>query len=82
MTIIIPTLLHSFAICGMMLFQETDPVHFNSVLLALNTIWAVETLNWSDVLKINMYGCHHPVYSGYPLVDSPEYQCTTEYAYG
>ena len=35
-----------FAICGMMMFQETDPVHFNSVFLALNTIWAVETLNW------------------------------------
>ena len=36
----------------MIMFQETDPVHFNTVMLALNTIWAVETLNWSDILKV------------------------------
>ena len=43
----------------MIMFQETDPVHFNTVMLALNTIWAVETLNWSDILKVYLCALKH-----------------------
>jgi voltage-gated sodium channel len=50
-------LLYIYAVVGVFLFGENDPVHFANLPLALLTLFSVLTLEgWVDVLRIQMFG--------------------------
>ncbi len=50
-------LLYTYAVVGVFLFGENDPVHFENLPLALLTLFSVLTLEgWVDVLRIQMFG--------------------------
>ena len=48
-----------FAVVAMILFKENDPFHFGTLPLALLNLFRISTLDtWSDIMYINMFGCH------------------------
>ena len=59
-----------FAIIGVIMFGETDPWQFNSLHIAIITLFRCSTLeDWTDVMYTNMYGCDvygygHSAYGG------------------
>ena len=64
--IILVLVFYMLAILGMMLFKENDPWHFGSLQLAMLTLFRCATLeDWTDVMYINMYGCHRYGYGGW-----------------
>lgn len=47
-----------FAIAGVLLFKESAPYYFSTVLRSMFTLFQIMTLdNWSDVMRKAMYGC-------------------------
>lgn len=53
-----------YAVMGVFLFRENDPVHFCDLPRAMLTLFRVVTLeDWTDVMYINMYGSDS--YGGY-----------------
>ncbi|TBH21680.1 ion transporter [Thermus thermamylovorans] len=47
-----------FAVAGVFLFRENDPVHFANLHTALLTLFRVMTLeDWTDVMYTQIYGC-------------------------
>jgi voltage-gated sodium channel len=50
-------LLYIYAVVGVFLFSENDPVHFANLPIALLTLFSVLSLEgWVDVLRIQMFG--------------------------
>jgi len=48
-----------YAILGMFLYKENDPLHFGHVPIAMITLFRMSTLeDWTDVMYINYYGCY------------------------
>ena len=69
-------LFYLFAVTGVFLFGENDPVHFRNLQLAMLTLFRVVTLeDWTDVMYIQMYGCEGYGYGGM------EHLCTTSTAH-
>jgi len=57
-------LFYVYAVLGVFLFRENDPLHFADLQTALITMFRVVTLeDWTDVLYIQMYGSQN--YVGY-----------------
>lgn len=57
-------LFYVYAVMGVFLFRENDPVHFCDLPRAMLTLFRVVTLeDWTDVMYINMYGSD--TYGGY-----------------
>lgn len=53
-----------YAVMGVFLFRENDPVHFCDLPRAMLTLFRVVTLeDWTDVMYINMFGSN--TYDGY-----------------
>lgn len=51
-------LFYIYAVAGVFLFAQNDPVHFGSLQLALMTLFRVVTLeDWTDVWYTQFYGC-------------------------
>ncbi len=49
---------YMFAVAGVFLFRENDPVHFANLHTALITLFRVMTLeDWADVMYTQIYGC-------------------------
>jgi hypothetical protein len=47
----------------MILFKDNDPFHFGTIALSLLNLFRISTLDtWSDIMYINMYGCHRYYY--------------------
>ncbi|GMH73107.1 hypothetical protein TrST_g10236 [Triparma strigata] len=72
--IILVLVFYMCAILGMMMFKDNDPWHFGSLQVAMLTLFRCSTLeDWTDVMYINMYGCHKYGYSGWmmPLCEKP-----------
>jgi voltage-gated sodium channel len=56
-----------YAVAGTFLFRANDPVHFESLQISLLTLFRVMTLeDWTDVLYIQIYGCHRYGYAEFP----------------
>ena len=56
-----------FAIVGQMFFRTNDPTHFGSLHVSMLTLYRCATLeDWTDVMYINMYGCHKWGYDEHP----------------
>jgi len=65
--IIISIFFYFFAIIGMLLFSYNDPWHFGSLHITMFTLFRCATLeDWTDVMYINMYGCHQYGYDEWP----------------
>mmetsp|Transcript_14306 Transcript_14306/g.29405 ORF Transcript_14306/g.29405 Transcript_14306/m.29405 type:complete len:927 (+) Transcript_14306:101-2881(+) len=76
--IILLLVFYMCAILGMMLFAENDPLHFGNLQISMLTLFRAATLeDWTDLMYINMYGCHKYGYSGYM-----EKYCTVPYPLG
>ena len=68
-------LFYVYGVAGVFLFGENDPVHFNSLQLAMVSLFRAVTLeDWTDLMYIQMYGCEAYGYEGNPL-------CTASQAY-
>jgi voltage-gated sodium channel len=64
--IILVLVFYMLAILGMMLFKDNDPWHFGNLQSAMLTLFRCATLeDWTDVMYINMYGCHKYGYTGW-----------------
>jgi voltage-gated sodium channel len=51
-------LFYVYAVAAVFLFGENDPLHFQSLEIAMLSLFRVVTLeDWTDVMYINMYGC-------------------------
>ncbi len=72
--IILILVFYMCAIIGMMAFKDNDPWHFGNLMIAMLTLFRASTLeDWTDLMYINMYGCHKYGYSGWmaPLCTAP-----------
>ena len=60
-----------YAVMGVFLFRENDPIHFCDLPRAMLTLFRVVTLeDWTDVMYINMYGSDS--YGGYTDLSTNE----------
>ena len=60
-----------YAVMGVFLFRENDPIHFCDLPRAMLTLFRVVTLeDWTDVMYINMYGSDS--YGGYEELSTNE----------
>ena len=58
-------LFYIYACLGTFLFRENDPIHFESLHLALLSLFRVATLeDWTDIMYTAVYGCQSYGYSG------------------
>lgn len=58
-------LFYLFAVLGVSVFGQNDPVHFGTLHFALLTLFRCATLeDWTDVMYINMFGCSVYGYDG------------------
>lgn len=56
-SLLLVLLFYVYAVAGVFLFRENDPVHFGDLPTALITLFRVVTLeDWTDVMYIQMYG--------------------------
>ena len=56
--LLLSMILYLFAIAGIYAFRNNDPQHFESLQLAMLTLFRASTLeDWTDVMYINVYGC-------------------------
>lgn len=57
-------LFYVYAVAAVFLFGENDPLHFQTLEMAMLSLFRVVTLeDWTDVMYINMYGCDRYGYS-------------------
>lgn len=57
-TLLLGMLFYIYAVAGVFLFRENDPLHFLNLETALLSLFRVVTLeDWTDVMYINMFGC-------------------------
>ena len=76
--ILLGILFYIYAVMGVFLFKDNDPVHFGNLQYSLLSLFRVVTLDdWTNIMYINMYGCDHPIW-GY----GPENDCTSPAAFG
>ncbi|MBJ96322.1 MAG: potassium transporter [Rickettsiales bacterium] len=58
-SLLLSLLFYLYGVLGTFLYQENDPVHFEDLQTGLLTMYRVSTLeDWTDVMYINMFGCH------------------------
>lgn len=58
-------LFYIYAVMGVFLYGDNDPIHFGSLQIAMLSLFRVVTLeDWTDVMYINMYGCDQYGYDG------------------
>jgi voltage-gated sodium channel len=63
-TILLFLLFYIYAVVGVMLFRENDPVHFGDLWTSLLSLFRIVTLeDWTDIMYIQMYGSN--TYEGY-----------------
>lgn len=59
--------MYIYAVVGMVLFQENDPVHFYDMQTTMITLFRVATMeDWTDVMYIQMYGCQRYDFGNLP----------------
>ncbi|MGI9517790.1 MAG: ion transporter [Pirellulaceae bacterium] len=59
-----------YAVMGVFMFRDNDPIHFRDLPTAMLSLFRVATLeDWTDVMYINMYGSNN-----YPGPDIQAYQ--------
>jgi len=62
-------LFYIYAVMGVFLFAENDPVHFGDLALSMLSLFRVVTLeDWTDVMYIQMFGSDR--YAGYDGLNS------------
>lgn len=65
--ILLGLLFYIYAVMGVFIFGENDPVHFNTLHKSMLSLFRVVTLeDWTDIMYINMYGCDHTLW-GYSM---------------
>lgn len=58
-SILLFMLFYMFAVAGVFLFSENDPVHFGNLQVALLSLFRIVTLeDWTDIMYTAMYGCN------------------------
>jgi len=58
-SVLLALLFYLYGVLGTFLYQDNDPVHFADLETGLLTMYRVSTLeDWTDVMYINMFGCH------------------------
>jgi len=69
-------LFYVYAVLGVFLFRDNDPLHFADLQTALITMFRVVTLeDWTDVLYIQMYGSQN--YVGYDAMNFTGLEATS-----
>ena len=64
-SILLLLLFYIYAVAGVFLFGENDPLHFENLQVSMLTLFRVVTLeDWTDIMYINMYGCANYGYAG------------------
>lgn len=74
-SILLLLLFYIYAVAGVFLFSANDPLHFETLQMAMLSLFRVVTLeDWTDLMYINMYGCDEYGYSAESVVacTSPE----------
>jgi len=57
-SILLFLLFYIYAVAGVFLFSENDPLHFKNLQVSMLTLFRVVTLeDWTDIMYVNMYGC-------------------------
>ncbi len=57
-SILLFILFYMYAVAGVFLFRENDPVHFGDLQVALISLFRVVTLeDWTNIMYTQMYGC-------------------------
>jgi len=75
-SLLLGLLFYLYGVLGTFLYQDNDPVHFEDLETGLLTMYRVSTLeDWTDVMYINMFGCHE-----YGYDDSARVPCDKEKA--
>ena len=75
-SLLLGLLFYLYGVLGTFLYQDNDPVHFEDLETGLLTMYRVSTLeDWTDVMYINMFGCHE-----YGYDDSSRIACDKEKA--
>lgn len=63
-TVLLALLFYIYAVVGVMLFRDNDPIHFGDLWTSMLSLFRVVTLeDWTDVMYIQMYGSN--AYEGY-----------------
>lgn len=58
-------LFYVYAVAGVFLFGENDPVHFGNLQIALVSLFRIVTLeDWTDIMYTQMWGCNEYGYEG------------------
>jgi voltage-gated sodium channel len=65
-------LFYVYAVAGVFLWGENDPVHFGNLQTAMVSLFRTVTLeDWTDMMYINMHGCDQYGYEGLTTCTTP-----------
>jgi voltage-gated sodium channel len=57
-SVLLGMLFYIYAVAGVFLWSENDPIHFENLQTSVLSLFRVATLeDWTDIMYINMYGC-------------------------
>ena len=63
--LLLAMVIYVFAILGVILFRENDPMNFRNLGTAMYTVMDAASADWLDYLYINYHGCENYGYGGY-----------------
>jgi len=64
-SILLALLFYIYAVAGVFMWGENDPIHFDTLHKSMLSLFRVATLeDWTDIMYINMYGCDGYGYGG------------------
>jgi voltage-gated sodium channel len=70
--VLLSLLFYVYAVAGVFLFGENDPIHFRDITNAMVSLFAVVTLEgWVDIMYINMFGCENYGYDAGSVFPCP-----------
>lgn len=61
--LLLAMLFYVYAVAGVFIFGDNDPIHFGDLPTAMLSLFRVVTgEDWTDVMYVNMWGCDHVLY--------------------
>jgi voltage-gated sodium channel len=61
--LLLAMLFYVYAVAGVFIFGDNDPIHFGDLPTAMLSLFRVVTgEDWTDVMYVNMWGCDHILY--------------------
>jgi voltage-gated sodium channel len=72
--LLLSLIIYMYSVAGVFLFSKNDPFHFGNLQITFLTLFKVITMEWVDIMHIQIYGCNNFYFEDFlkPYCTTPE----------